>query len=70
VLFSLVRARQLAPYFLGMAGPAYAVGAVAGVSGFWLAISFALNRLDDRVCCSSLDYLPAAWGMLIADRLW
>ncbi|RPI48413.1 MAG: protoheme IX farnesyltransferase [Acidobacteria bacterium] len=74
VLFSLVLVPvSLAPYFLRMAGPAYAVGAVAGGVGLlWLAISFALNRVDDRarlLFLGSITYLPLLWGMLIADRL-
>ncbi len=74
VLFSLVLVPvSLAPYFLGMAGPAYAVGAVAGGVGLlWLAVSFALDRLDDRarlLFLGSITYLPLLWGMLIADRL-
>ncbi len=74
VLFSLLLVPvSLAPYFLGMTGPAYAVGAVAGGIGLlWLAISFALNRLDDRarlLFLGSITYLPLLWGMLIVDRL-
>ena len=74
VLFSLLLVPvSLAPYFLRMTGPAYAVGAVAGGAGLlWLAISFALNRHDDRarlLFLGSLTYLPLLWGMLIIDRL-
>jgi heme o synthase len=74
VLFSLLLVPvSLAPYFLRMTGPAYAVGAVAGGVGLlWLAISFALNRLDDRarlLFLGSITYLPLLWGMLIIDRL-
>jgi protoheme IX farnesyltransferase len=74
VLFSLVLVPvTLWPYFLGLAGPAYAVGAVAGGIGLlWLAISFGLNRLDDRarlLFLGSITYLPLICGMLIADRL-
>jgi protoheme IX farnesyltransferase len=74
VLFSLVLVPvSMTPYFLGMAGPAYAVGALAGSIGLlWLAISFALNRLDERarlLFLGSITYLPLLWGMLLADRL-
>lgn len=74
VLFSLVLVPlSLVPYFLRMSGPAYAVGAVAGSAGLlWLAISFALNRTDDRarlLFLGSITYLPLLWGMLIVDRL-
>jgi len=74
VLFSLVLVPvSLAPYALRMAGPAYAVGALAGSIGLlWLAVSFAVNRLDDRarlLFLGSITYLPLLWGMLIADRL-
>ena len=74
VLFSLLLIPvSLAPYFLGMTGPAYAVGAAAGGLGLlWLAISFALKRVDDRarlLFLGSITYLPLLWGMLIVDRL-
>ena len=74
VLFSLVLVPlSLVPYFLHMSGPAYAVGAAAGSAGLlWLAISFALNRTDDRarlLFLGSITYLPVLWGMLIVDRL-
>ena len=74
VLFSLLLVPvSLAPYFVGMTGVAYAVGATAGGIGLlWLAISFALNRADDRarlLFLGSITYLPVLWGMLIADRL-
>jgi protoheme IX farnesyltransferase len=74
VLFSvLLIPASLAPYFVGMTGLAYAVGATAGGLGLlWLAVSFALNRADDRarlLFLGSITYLPVLWGMLIADRL-
>jgi protoheme IX farnesyltransferase len=74
VLFSLLLIpASLAPYFVGMTGLAYAVGATAGGIGLlWLAVSFALNRADDRarlLFLGSITYLPVLWGMLIADRL-
>jgi protoheme IX farnesyltransferase len=74
VMFSLVLVPvSLAPYFLRIAGPAYAVGAVAaGVGLLWLAISFARHRLDDRarlLFLGSITYLPLVCGMLLADRL-
>jgi heme o synthase len=73
VLFSLLLVPvSVAPYLLGMTGPAYAVGAAAGSVGLlWLAISFALYRLDDRarlLFLGSITYLPLLWGMLIVDR--
>ena len=74
VLFSLVLVPlSLAPYFLKMSGPAYAVGATAGSLGLlWLAVSFALRRNDERarlLFLGSITYLPLLWGMLIVDRL-
>lgn len=74
VLFSLVLVPlSLAPYFLHMSGPAYAIGAAAGSVGLlWLAISFALKRTDERartLFLGSITYLPLLWGMLIVDRL-
>lgn len=74
VLFSILLVPvSLAPYLLGMTGPAYAVGAAAGSVGLlWLAISFARRRLDDRarlLFLGSITYLPLLWGMLIVDRL-
>jgi protoheme IX farnesyltransferase len=73
VLFSLVLVPvSLVPYFLKMSGPAYAIGAAAGSVGLlWLAISFALQRTDDRarlLFYGSITYLPLLWGMLILDR--
>ena len=74
VLFSLVLVPlSLAPYFLKMSGPAYAVGALAGSLGLlWLAASFAIKRTDERarlLFLGSIAYLPLLWGMLIVDRL-
>ncbi len=74
VLFSILLVPvSLAPYLLGMTGPAYAVGALAGSVGLlWLAISFAVRRLDDRarlLFLGSITFLPLLWGMLIVDRL-
>ena len=74
VLFSLVLVPlSLTPYFLGMSGAAYAVGAAAGSVGLLsLAIWFAVNRTDDRarmLFLGSITYLPVLWGMLILDRL-
>jgi protoheme IX farnesyltransferase len=74
VIFSLVLVPlSLAPYFLNMSGPAYAVGAAAGSLGLlWLAVSFALSRTDERarlLFLGSITYLPVLWGMLIVDRL-
>lgn len=74
VLFSLVLVPlSLAPYFLKMSGPAYAIGAAAGsVALLCLAISFALQRTDDRarlLFYGSITYLPVLWGMLILDLL-
>jgi protoheme IX farnesyltransferase len=74
VLFALLLVPlSLVPYFVGMTGLAYAVGATAGGIGLlWLAVSFALNRIDDRarlLFLGSITYLPVLWAMLIADRL-
>ena len=74
VMYSLLLVPvSLAPYFLHMTGPVYAVGAVAGGIGLlWLAISFARQRLDERarlLFLGSITYLPLLWGMLIVDRL-
>jgi protoheme IX farnesyltransferase len=74
VIFSLVLVPvSLAPYFLNMTGPAYAVGAAAGSFGLlWLAVSFAVRRTDERarlLFLGSITYLPVLWGMLIVDRL-
>ena len=64
---------SLAPYYLKMSGPAYAVGAAAGSLGLlWLAASFAVKRTDERarlLFLGSITYLPLLWGMLIVDRL-
>src|SRR5688572_16796037 len=74
VLFSIVLVPiSLAPYFLQMSGPAYAIGAAAGSIGLlWLAISFALKRTDERarlLFLGSITYLPLLWGMMIVDRV-
>lgn len=74
VLFSLMLVPlSLVPYFLGMSGPAYAVGAAAGSLGLlWLALSFGMKRTDERarlLFLGSITYLPVLWGMLIVDRL-
>ena len=74
VVFSIALVpTSLVPYFLMMSGPAYAVGAGAGsVALLGLAISFALERNDDRarmLFLGSITYLPLLWGMLILDRL-
>jgi protoheme IX farnesyltransferase len=74
VLFSVVLVPlSLAPYFLRMSGPAYAVGAAAGsVALLGLAMSFGLKRTDERprlLFLGSITYLPLLWGMLILDRL-
>lgn len=63
---------SLAPYFLRMSGPVYALGALLG--GFVLlalAISFALSRTNERarrLFLGSITYLPLLWALLIADR--
>jgi protoheme IX farnesyltransferase len=74
VAFSVVLVPlSVAPYFLKMSGPAYAVGAAAGSIGLlWLAVLFAVRRTDERarlLFLGSITYLPLLWGMLIADRL-
>ena len=73
MLFSLLLVPvSLVPYFLGMSGRAYAVGAFAGSAALLgLAISFALRRNDERarlLFFGSISYLPVLWGMLILDR--
>lgn len=74
VLFSLVLLPvSLAPYFLRLSGSAYALGAiVGGLALLTLAVSFALNRTNERarrLFVGSITYLPFLWIMLIADRL-
>jgi protoheme IX farnesyltransferase len=74
VLFTLLLLPvSIVPYFIGMSGVAFAVGAVAGGLGLLLlAISFARDRTDDRarlLFLASITYLPLLWGMLIADRI-
>jgi protoheme IX farnesyltransferase len=74
VLFAMLLVPvSLAPFFLGMSGAAYAVGAAAGGLGLLvMAISFALNRTDERarlLFLGSITYLPVLWGMLLIDRL-
>ncbi len=63
---------SLAPYFLGMAGVAYAVGAAAGgIALFALAGMFAMQRTNERarlLFLGSITYLPLLWVMLIANR--
>ena len=63
VLFSLLLVPlSLVPYFLGMSGPAYAVGAVTGSAALlWLAISFALRRTrrTSAAAVSRLDHVSA-----------
>jgi protoheme IX farnesyltransferase len=73
VLFSLLLLPvSVVPYFIGMSGVAFAVGAVAaGLGLLLLAISFARDRTDDRarlLFLASITYLPLLWGMLIVDR--
>jgi protoheme IX farnesyltransferase len=57
---------SLVPYFLGMSGRAYAVGALIGSCRLlWLAISFALRRSDERarrLFFGSISYLPCPLG--------
>ena len=74
VLFSILLVPvSVAPFYLGISGAAYAVGAVAGSLGLlWIAVSFALSRTDERarrLFLGSIAYLPLLWGMLIVDRL-
>jgi len=74
VLFSLVLVPvSLAPYFLRLSGSAYALGAVmGGLALLMLAVSFAMNRTNERarrLFLGSITYLPLLWIMLIADRL-
>lgn len=74
VLFSLALVPiSLSPYFLGMSGWAYGVGAaLGGVALTTLAVSFAVQRTDERarrLFLGSITYLPLLWVMLLADRL-
>jgi len=74
VLFALALVPvSLAPYFLRMSGPVYALGAVlGGVVLLALAISFAQSRTNERarrLFLGSIAYLPLLWALLIADRL-
>jgi protoheme IX farnesyltransferase len=63
---------SLTPYFLGLSGLAYALGAViGGLLLLWLAGSFAADRTNERarrLFLGSIVYLPLLWVMLIADR--
>ena len=73
VLFSVALVPvSLAPYFLGMSGAAYALGAVVGgVALLTLAVSFAMERTNERarlLFLGSITYLPLLWIMLIADK--
>jgi protoheme IX farnesyltransferase len=74
VLFSIMLIPvSLAPYFLGLSGPVYAIGAILGGLGLLLlAVSFAAARTNERakrLFLGSITYLPLLWGMLIADRM-
>jgi heme o synthase len=74
VLFSvLLLPISLAPYFLRMSGPAYAVGAtIGGIALLVLAVSFAIQRTNERarrLFLGSITYLPLLWALLIADRI-
>lgn len=74
VLFALALVPvSLAPYFLRMSGPVYALGAVlGGVVLLALALSFAQSRTNERarrLFLGSIAYLPLLWALLIADRL-
>jgi protoheme IX farnesyltransferase len=64
---------SLSPYFLGVSGSAYAVGALAGGIGIAvLSAAFALRRTDERarlLFLGSIVYLPLLWIMLVADQL-
>jgi protoheme IX farnesyltransferase len=73
VLFALALVPvSLAPYFLRMSGPVYALGALlGGLALLVLAVSFAMRRTDERakrLFLGSITYLPLLWAMLIADR--
>jgi protoheme IX farnesyltransferase len=63
----------LVPYFLGFSGLVYAAGAgIGGIALLMLALSFAMDRTDQRarrLFLGSITYLPLLWVMLIADRL-
>ncbi len=73
VLFSLALVPiSLAPYFLRMSGPVYALGAIlGGLALLVLAVSFAMRRTNERarrLFLGSITYLPLLWALLIADR--
>jgi heme o synthase len=64
---------SVAPFFLHMAGAAYALGALVGSVGLLAAsIAFAAARTDERarrLFLGSITYLPLLWILLVADRL-
>ena len=61
----------LMPYFLGMSGLAYAVGAtLGGCALLALAALFAVNRTDERarlLFVGSIVYLPVLWILLVGS---
>jgi len=64
---------SLAPTLVGLAGPAYFVGALALTAIFLvLAVKFGLSRsIPDarRLFFGSIIYLPLLWILMIADRV-
>ena len=69
ILFSvLLIPVSVAPFFLHMAGSAYAVGALAGSVGLLAAsVAFAAARTDERarrLFLGSITYLPLLWMLL------
>jgi protoheme IX farnesyltransferase len=74
ILFSvLLIPVSVVPFFLHMAGAAYAFGAViGGVALLAAAVAFSAARSDERarrLFIGSITYLPLVWVLLIADRL-
>jgi protoheme IX farnesyltransferase len=63
----------LLPTLVGLAGGIYFAGAVVlGLLILWLAVDFARARTTSRarrLFVVSLLYLPALWGLMLADRV-
>ena len=61
---------SLAPYYLGMSGGLYAMGAgLGGLALLTLAVLFAMKRTDElarALFLGSITYLPLLWLMLLA----
>jgi len=74
ILFSvLLIPVSLGPFFLHMAGGAYAAGAMLGGLALLAAsLSFMADRTNERarrLFLGSITYLPLLWILMIADRL-